>query len=138
MNIVAIAASDQSFLDPMVIGFSEIRFGRRVAAVAEIRLGPHQQMLGFVCVMGRVAVQASDTATSVHRRRKMPLLVLVAMATQTKRIDFLRRHGFEADDLSHVSTTFDVRRSWAMTGLASMSVVERRLEMRRFLKVAFV
>jgi hypothetical protein len=81
MNIVAIAAPDQPFLHPMVIRLTEIGFGRRVAAIAEIRLGPHQQVLGFVRVMRRVAVQASDAATSVYRGRKVPLLVLVTMAT---------------------------------------------------------
>ena len=60
------------------------------------------------------------------------------MATQATRIRFLRRQRFEVDDLGDVSTPFYVSGSWAMTRLASMPVVERRLEMRRFLKVAFV
>jgi len=52
-----------------------------VAAVAEIRLGPHQQVLGFACVMGRVTVYAPDAAIAVHRRRKVPLLMLITMTT---------------------------------------------------------
>jgi len=138
VSIMAIAAADQPLIDPMVIGLGKICFGGRVAAVAEIRLGPHQQMLGFVCMMGRVAIQAPDAAPRMHRRGKVPLFVLLTMATETKRIDLLRWHGLEADDLGHVSTSLRVRGSWAMTRLASMSIVERSLEMRRSLEVVFV
>ena len=45
VDIVAIAAMNEAFIDPMVIGFSEIRLSRGVTSIAEVGLYTGQQVL---------------------------------------------------------------------------------------------
>ena len=58
--------------------------------------------------MRRVAVQASNATACVHRGREVPLLALLAMASQAKGVNLLCGHRFEADDLGYIASPFDV------------------------------
>src|SRR5215472_9274129 len=60
------------------------------------------------------------------------------MAAQATRICCLRRQRFEADDLGDIPTAFYVSRSRAMTRLATVSVLERRLKVRSCFKLVLV
>src|SRR5215469_13694719 len=60
------------------------------------------------------------------------------MATQATRIRLLRRQRFEIDDLGDVSTAFYVSGSWAVTRLATVSVLEGCLKVRGCFKLFFV
>ena len=65
MSIVAVAALNQAFVDTMVIGLAKVSLCSRMAAVAESRLGLHQQAFRFLGVMRRVAIETTDGAAGV-------------------------------------------------------------------------
>jgi hypothetical protein len=60
------------------------------------------------------------------------------MTTQATGIRFLRRQRFEGDDLGDVSTAFYVSGSWAVTRLATVAVLERRLKVWSCFKLVLV
>ena len=60
MNVVAVAALEQALRNPVVIGSREVGLGRGVASIAELRLFLDQQLLPFLGVMRRMAVEATD------------------------------------------------------------------------------
>ena len=74
MRVVAVVALHQTLVDPVVIGFGKICFGRGMASVAQLRLLLNQQMLLFLGVMRRVAIQAADIAAGVSGFREVRLL----------------------------------------------------------------
>jgi len=59
MNVVAVAAVDQAFVDAVVIGLGEVRFSRGMTAVAELGLGPGQQVLRLFGVVRRMTIDAA-------------------------------------------------------------------------------
>ena len=75
VRVVAVVALHQALVDPVVIRFGEIRLGRSVASVTQLRLLLDQQVTAFLGVMGRVAVQTANIAAGVGGLRKMRLLV---------------------------------------------------------------
>lgn len=66
VNVVAVVAADQPFFHPMVVGLGKIRLLRNVAAVAQLRLSLHQQVLGFFGFVRRMAIQATHVIAGVH------------------------------------------------------------------------
>jgi hypothetical protein len=80
MRVVAIVALNQTFIDTMVKRFREICLGGDVAAVAQLGLALHQQVLTFFGVVGRVAIKAANVAAGVGGFRKMRLLAAFAVA----------------------------------------------------------
>jgi hypothetical protein len=56
MHIVAITASDKTFVHSVVIRLSKISFGSSVTPIAEIGLRSSEQMLGLFGVVRRMAV----------------------------------------------------------------------------------
>jgi len=64
--VVAVIAPDQAFFHPMVVRLGKIRFLRNVAAVAQLRLSLHQQVLGFLGLVRRMAIQATHVIAGVH------------------------------------------------------------------------
>ena len=74
MRVMAVTALHQTFVDPVVIGLGKIRLGRGMASVAQLGLVLDQQVLCFLGVMGRVAVETADIAAGVRGFRKMRLL----------------------------------------------------------------
>jgi len=65
VRIVTVVALHQAFVDPVVIGFGKICLGRDMASVAQLGLILDQQVLFFLGVMRRVAVETADIATGV-------------------------------------------------------------------------
>ena len=59
VNIVAVAAMDEAFIDAVVISLREIRLSRGVTSVAEIGLCPDQQVFRPLRVMWRMAIDAA-------------------------------------------------------------------------------
>jgi len=59
VDVVAVAAVDDAFIDAMVIGLSEIRFGRSMTTIAEVGLSPGQQILRHFGVMRGMAIDAA-------------------------------------------------------------------------------
>ena len=51
VHVMAVVALHQTFVDAVVKGFGEIRFGRSMASVAQLRLLLDEQMLLFLCMM---------------------------------------------------------------------------------------
>src|SRR5579872_936597 len=61
-----------------------------------------------------------------------------AMAAQATGIGVLLGHRLEANDLGYIAAAFHVRGSGTMTGLTTMFILQRSLEMRCILEVLFV
>jgi hypothetical protein len=85
VDVVAITALDQSFIHAMMKGPGKIRFRGGMAAVAKFGLVLHQQVLGFFGVVRGMAIQTTHLAAGVRGLRKMSLLMLFGMTTQTAR-----------------------------------------------------
>ena len=80
MRIVAVAASDQSFVNAVMIRLGEVCFGGNMAAVAQLGLLLDEQELFFLGVMGRMAVETSDIVAGVCGLGEMRLFVSFAVA----------------------------------------------------------
>src|ERR1700758_558600 len=89
VDVVAVAALDETFVDSMVIRLREVRFGSCMTPITEIGLRPYQQMLGILGMMRRVAVQAANIVARVCRCREVPLLLLFTVATQATSVGVL-------------------------------------------------
>ena len=76
MDVMAVATTDQAFVDPMAIRFCEVCFRGDVTSIAKIRLCPRQLVLWLLGMMRGVTVQTSDIITGVYRSGKMPLRVV--------------------------------------------------------------
>jgi len=66
MDVVAVTALDQPFIDSVVVGLREVGLGGCVTAVAELRLGDCEQVLWFLRIVWRVTIQATDIAARVR------------------------------------------------------------------------
>lgn len=82
VRIVAVAALDESFIDSVVIGPAEIRACRSMTAITKLGLFLNQQVLGFLTVMGRMAVEASDIAIGMGRLAEMSLFLAGSVTTE--------------------------------------------------------
>ena len=65
MRVMTVTALHQALIDPMVIWFGEIRFGRSMAAVAQLRLALNHKMLFLLRVMRGVAVETADVTAGM-------------------------------------------------------------------------
>jgi hypothetical protein len=65
VDVVAVSALHEAFVDSMVIGLAEVSLCGCVTAVAELGLRCCQQMFRFLGVMRRVTVQAADIAAAM-------------------------------------------------------------------------
>jgi hypothetical protein len=138
MDVVAVAALDETFVYSMVIRFRESGLGGHMTSIAKLGLSLNEEVLRLFGVVRRVAVQAANIVARVRRRGEVPLLMLFTVTTQATGVGILLRHRREADDLGHVPAAFYVRGSGAVTGLTSVPVVERRFEMRCVFEVFLV
>jgi hypothetical protein len=135
---MAVAALDQAFVDSMVIRLCEVGLRGYMTSVAEVGLGSNEKMFRFFGVMRRMAIQAPYIVARVSRRGEVPLLVFCPVAAQATGIGILLRHRLEANDLRNIPAAFYVRGSGTVTGLTTVPVVQRGLEMRSVLEVLFV
>ena len=71
MRVVAVIALHQTLVDPVVIGLGKICFGGRMASVAQLGLALNEQVVFFLGMVGRVAIETADISTGVGGFRKM-------------------------------------------------------------------
>ena len=128
MHVVAITALDETLVHPVVIRLGKIRFRRSVTPIAETRLASNEQVLRFLGIVRRVAVQAANVTARVRGCGEVPLFALAAMAGLATRGRILRRHILEADNFGDIAAALHVGGSGAVTGFAPVSVPGRRLE----------
>src|SRR3984893_19280827 len=95
-------------------------------------------MLRFFGVMWRVAIKAPNIVARMRRREEVLLIMFCTVATQATAIGILLRHRLEANDLGYIPAAFYVRGSGTVTGLTTVSVVQRSFEMRCVFEVLFV
>jgi len=138
MDVMAVAALDQAFVYSMVIGLREVGLRGCMTSVAEAGLCPNEEMLRFLGVVRRVAIQAPNIVARVRRRGEVPLFMFCTVAGQAKGIGILFRHRLETNDLAHIAAALYVRGSGTVTGLTTVSVVQGGLEMRCVFEVLFV
>lgn len=138
VNVVAVAALEQALRYPVVIRSGEVGFGRGVASVAEVGLFFDQQVLGFLGMMRRMAVDAPNIIAGMGGTREVPLLMAFAVAAQAASARLLAREVLESDDLANISSPRNVLGSGSVTTFTSMSVLEGRLEVGGRLKVFVV
>lgn len=124
MHVVAITASDKTFVHTVVIRLSKVCFGSRVAPIAETGLRLSQQMLWLFSVVRRMAVQAANVIAGVRRRAEVSLLMLFTVAGQATCARLFPRHRLEADNFAYISAAFYVCRAGAMTCLAPVCRIE--------------
>ena len=137
MGIVAVVALHQALVYAVMVGLGKIRFGRSVAAIAQVRLALRQQTLFFLRVVRRVAIEAADLAAGVRGLRKMRLLVTIPVAGEAAGASLLPRMFFEHIDLRLIAAARYVIGPWAVTAFAALlggstRFVERGLPVRRF------
>jgi hypothetical protein len=137
VDVVAVAALDQTLVDPMTIWFREVCFDRDMTSVAKIRLCPNEQVLGLPRVVRRVAVQTADIVAVVYRSWEMPLLVAITVAGEAAIGGLLLWQLAEPDDLADVSAAFYMRRTGTMTRLAAVPILQGGLEMRCIFEIVF-
>jgi len=82
MDVVAVAALDETFVYSMVIRLREVSLGGNMTSVAEIGLCLNEEVLRFFGVVRRVAVQAANIVARMRRCGEVALLVLFAVTTQ--------------------------------------------------------
>ena len=80
VHIVTIAALNKALVHTMVIRLCEVCRLRKVAAIAQCRLGFRQQVLGLRSFVRRVAVEAADIAAGMNRAGEVALLEIFAVA----------------------------------------------------------
>jgi len=116
VNIMAVAALQQSFIHLVMEGHGEGRLDVSVAAIAELGLRGLQQMLLNSGIMNAMAAAATHATLGVGR------------TAQTGRIDLLGRGLAELNDLGDVSAALNVLPPWPMTTLAgcARTVVHQR------------
>ena len=92
VDVVAVAALDETFVYAMMIWLREIGFGGDMTSIAELGLCLSEKVLRLFCVVGRVAVQAPNVVARVRRRGKVSLLMIFTVATQAAGVGVLLRH----------------------------------------------
>ena len=138
VRIVAVAALDESFIDSVVIWPAEIRACRSMTAITKFRLFLNQQVLGFLTVVRRVAVEASDVAIAMGRLAEVSLLLAGSMTTEATCARLLARESLEADDLADVPAPIDVSGARPVTVLATVLAFFQEREVARTLKMLVV
>ena len=71
MRIVAVCTLDQALIDAVVIRLGKICLGGCVASVTQLRLILNEQVLFFLGVMRRVAIETSDFTAGMRGLREM-------------------------------------------------------------------
>src|SRR5579872_7320983 len=109
-----------------------------MAAVAQLRLALHQEVLLFLGVMGRVAIETPDLAAGVRRLRKMRLRMGLAVATQAAGAAGLPRFPGKAEYLVLVAAPGHMVCPRTMAAFATLLggaafFIQRGLPVRRFL-----
>jgi hypothetical protein len=120
MRIMAVIALHQPFIHSVVIRFGKVCLGRSMASVAQLRLALDQQVLLFLGMMRRVAIDTSNVTAGVGGLGEVRLLVTFAVAGQTPCAGLLPGSPFEHKYLGLVAAARYMVRTRAMAALAPL------------------
>src|ERR1700757_265827 len=109
-----------------------------MARETQLRLGLREERFLRFCMMGRVAVSATDTILCMHRIDGVHVLCASGMAAHAARINLLCGMVFENEELGFVAGILNVCCCRAMAALAAhfgrvTRFVQGGLPMRRLL-----
>jgi len=120
MRIMTIAARYQAFVHPVVEGHCKLRLLLRVTGVAEVRLRLNEQKLGYLGVMGGMAIQAAHIVVAVDGSREIHLLLAGFVAGHTTIVHHLGGGSLETEYLGRVAGIIDMLCSRPMTTLTAL------------------
>ena len=120
MRIVTIAALDEALVYAMVEGHAELRLLLKVAAVAKLRLSFNKQEFPSLCMVRRMAGDATDTTFGVLGIDRIHVLGAAGMACQATLIDLFRRMFLEDENLCFIAAAGNVGPAWTMAPLAAL------------------
>jgi|SRR5712692_10279245 len=135
MRIVAVGTPHQPFIHPVMERPVELLLRFQVAAVTKLWLRLLHQELGFLRVMGRVAINATHVVLEVRGSRKITVLFAVGVAGKATFTYLLRGSLLEGEDLRRVAPAFNMLLPGTMAGFAAVPLgtllrIEGRHEMR--------
>ena len=131
VDIMAIAALDQAFVDLVMEGHVEVWADVGVALVAEVRLGGDEELRIRYGLVDTVAAEAGNAGPGMRRAQEVG--VGIGVAAEAGLIDLGGCEFVEANDLGHIATAFDVCLAWtvaALAGIALAAVLEGQLGVR--------
>jgi len=132
MGVVAIAALQQPFVDPVMKWPGELGAHIQMACVTELRRRLFEQEFAFSCMVWGVAVDAGNSALQMGRAAKIVLLMAVGVTVQAARADLHRRRVLERKDLGLVSAPIHVRLTGAVARFTTLPFGPRvGIELRR-------
>lgn len=111
VNVVAVAAMNESLIYAMVVRPGKLGLCRGMARIALRGLLLDEKMLWLPGVVGRVAVKTTHSVAGVGGAGEMPLFQVFAMTTETARTGFLARQTLETDDFGGIASARHVFRS---------------------------
>ena len=120
VRAVAIVALDQPFVHPVVERSRKLCAHIHVAAVAQFRRLRFHQKLAFLCVMRRVAINATYAVRQMHGAVVVTVLFGVLVAPQAARTGLLWRRVLERENLALVPSTVHMFFARSMTRLTPM------------------
>lgn len=138
MNVVAVAAGDESLVHTMVVGTGKLGARRSMASVAKFGLRLNQQLALFFGVMRAMAIEAADVVAGVCGRAKVLLLVGLAVALETALAGFRARQSCKTDDLGFVAAARHVLGSRTVAGFTAVTILLERLKMGCAFELLFV
>ena len=118
--VMAIGACQQALIYPMMHGFGKLGSYFLVAAIAEHRLGHFEQCTLHLCVMRRMAVDASYIVLQVFRTQEVRVLFTKLMTVQTALTRFLPREQIKANNFGNVPSTVNVSLSGTVASFTSL------------------
>lgn len=120
VGAVAIIALDESLIHAVMKGTHEFGTHARVACVTEVRRLSLHQVLAFLGVVRRVAINARDAVGQVRRAVIVSMLFGVLVAAKAASAGLLRRGVFKGIDFGFIAAAVDVLFPRAMASLAAM------------------
>ena len=114
VNIVAVTAMNESFIDAMVIGPGKLSLCSCMARIALRGLFLNEQMLRLFRMMWRMAVKTTHGIAGVGRTGEMLVFQVLTMTTETARTGFFARQSLETDDFGGIASASHVFRSGAV------------------------
>ena len=131
VRIVAVAALDESNVNPMAVRPREFRLLRGMAAVAQGSLRLYQKKIDFGGGVGTVTRSTADAVGEVLRVGKILRFQtgLVALGADRRRLG--RTQGFKTDDLGGIAAAVNMGLCRSMTSLAAMLIALEQRGVRR-------
>ncbi len=120
VGIVAVAALNQAFVDPMMKRHGELRLLLKVARIAHLRLGLRQQeLLGFGVMRG-VARNTTDVVLLMNGVEGVHVFGRRGMTGQATVVNLLGGVLGENENLRFIPAASDVGRPWTMAAFATL------------------